>query len=191
MTKNELKQLIRECLREELIARNTLNESTNQYADFVTDEFGSEHVFEVGDKAITTIDLDTFTIDGGYAKVRAGSTVTILEVSHRGYDVVDANGNEVDEVRWNCLKPAAGDLTEAVDDGWYGAYSEVEFDTSVYPDIAKYFKLPPSCHVVDAFWYMDEVTVEYEGGAGTRYQIEKHVPLGQVEEWFKAGYTLV
>jgi hypothetical protein len=82
-------------------------------------------------------------------------------------------------------------LAEAVDDGWYGAYSEVEFDTSVYPDIARYFKLPASCHVVYAFWYMDEVTVEYEGGAGTRYQIEKHVPLGQVEEWFKAGYTIV
>ena len=110
MTKNELKQLIRECLREELKAHNTLNESTNPYADFVTDEFGSEYVFNVGDKAITTIDLDTFSADGRYAKVRAGSTVTILEVSHRGYDIVDDRGNEVDEVRWNYLKPVTGDL---------------------------------------------------------------------------------
>lgn len=75
-------------------------------------------------------------------------------------------------------------------DGWYGADSEAEFDTSVYPELAKYFGLDSACKVLYAYWFMDEVTVEYEDASGKWQQIDEHVPLHQVEEWFKAGYTL-
>ena len=81
--------------------------------------------------------------------------------------------------------------TESLTEDWYGADSEVEFETTVYPDIAKYFGLDPTCKVLYAYYFLDEVIVDYEDVNGRSQQIEKHVPLDQVEEWFKAGYTIV
>jgi hypothetical protein len=74
---------------------------------------------------------------------------------------------------------------------WYGADAEVEFETSVYPDIAKYFGLKSDEVVTYAYYYTDEVIVNYDDAAGRSHEIEKHVPLDQVEEWFKAGYTIL
>ena len=82
-------------------------------------------------------------------------------------------------------------VKKPADDGWYGADSEVEFEMSVYPYIAKYFSLPAGCKVVYAYWFVDEVTVVYEDASGNRDQIDEHVPLGQVKRWFEAGYTIV
>ena len=81
--------------------------------------------------------------------------------------------------------------TEGLTEDWYGADSEVEFETAVYPDIAKYFGLDPACKILNAYYFLDEVIVDYEDVKGSWQQIEKHVPLNQVEEWFKAGYTIV
>lgn len=74
---------------------------------------------------------------------------------------------------------------------WYGADAEVEFETSVYPDIAKYFGLKSDEVVTYAYYYTDEVIVNYDDATGRSHEIEKHVPLNQVEEWFKAGYTIL
>lgn len=81
-------------------------------------------------------------------------------------------------------------FNKALKEDWYGADSEVEFETSVYPDIAKYFGLDPACEVLYAYYFVDEVTVDYRDAAGRRCQIDEHVPLHQVEEWFKAGYYI-
>lgn len=78
-----------------------------------------------------------------------------------------------------------------ITEGWYGADSEVEFDTSVYPDIAKYFGLSQADKVYYAYYFTDQVIVNYTDAAGRDREIEKHVPLHQVEEWFKAGYTIL
>jgi hypothetical protein len=80
---------------------------------------------------------------------------------------------------------------KGITEDWYGADSEVEFEPSVYPDIAKYFGLKDNEVVTYAYYYTDEVIVNYEDATGRSYEIEKHVPLDQVEEWFKAGYTVL
>lgn len=76
-------------------------------------------------------------------------------------------------------------------EGWYGADTEVEFDDSVFDDIKKYFKLPEDVEVVNAYYFVDEVTVDYEDANGKMDTIDMHVPIGIVEEWFKAGYTIL
>jgi hypothetical protein len=81
--------------------------------------------------------------------------------------------------------------TSALNEDWYGADAEVEFETSVYPDIAKYFGLKDGEVVTYAYYYTDEVIVNYDDAHGRSHEIEKHVPLDQVEEWFKAGYTIL
>ena len=81
--------------------------------------------------------------------------------------------------------------TSALNEDWYGADAEVEFETSVYPDIAKYFGLKDNEVVTYAYYYTDEVIVNYDDAYGRSHEIEKHVPIDQVEEWFKAGYTIL
>jgi hypothetical protein len=81
--------------------------------------------------------------------------------------------------------------TSALNEDWYGADAEVEFETSVYPDIAKYFGLKDDEVVTYAYYFTDEVIVNYDDATGHSHEIEKHVPLDQVEEWFKAGYTIL
>jgi hypothetical protein len=81
--------------------------------------------------------------------------------------------------------------TAALNEDWYGADAEVEFETSVYPDIAKYFGLKDDEVVTYAYYYTDEVIVNYDDATGRSHEIEKHVPLDQVEDWFKAGYTIL
>lgn len=83
-----------------------------------------------------------------------------------------------------------GCAKKTLKEDWYGADTEVEFETEVYPDIAKYFGLDPACEVLYAYYFVDEVTVDYRDATGRRCQIEEHVPLNQVEEWFKAGYYI-
>lgn len=82
-------------------------------------------------------------------------------------------------------------VAKRITEGWYGADSEVEFETSVYPDIAKYFGLKEDEVVTYAYYYTDEVIVNYDDATGRSHEIEKHVPIDQVEEWFKAGYTIL
>lgn len=79
---------------------------------------------------------------------------------------------------------------KALKEDWYGADTEVEFDESVYSDIAKYFGLTENDKVYYAYYFLDEVTVNYTDAKGQDQEIEKHVPIGQVEEWFKAGYYI-
>lgn len=82
-------------------------------------------------------------------------------------------------------------VCEKLSEDWYGADSEVEFETSVYPDIARYFGLKDNEVVTYAYYFLDEVIVNYTDARGRDCEIEKHVPLDQVEEWFKAGYTIL
>jgi hypothetical protein len=82
-------------------------------------------------------------------------------------------------------------VCENLSEDWYGADSEVEFETSVYPDIARYFGLKDNEVVTYAYYFLDEVLVNYTDARGRDCEIEKHVPLDQVEEWFKAGYTIL
>jgi hypothetical protein len=79
---------------------------------------------------------------------------------------------------------------KALKEDWYGADTEVEFDESVYDDIAKYFGLAENDKVYYAYYFLDEVTVNYTDAKGQDHEIEKHVPIDQVEEWFKAGYYI-
>jgi hypothetical protein len=83
-----------------------------------------------------------------------------------------------------------GCTKKALKEDWYGADTEVEFETEVYPDIAKYFGLTENDKVYYAYYFLDEVTVNYTDAKGQDCEIEKHVPIGQVEEWFKAGYYI-
>lgn len=82
-------------------------------------------------------------------------------------------------------------VCKKLSEDWYGADSEVEFETSVYPAIAKYFGLKDGEVVTYAYYFLDEVIVQYDDATGRPREIEKHVPLDQVEEWFKAGYTIL
>lgn len=76
-------------------------------------------------------------------------------------------------------------------EGWYSADAQVEFETSVYPDIAKYFGLGDDCEVEYAVYFVDEVTVYYKDAAGESCEIARHVPIDQVEKWFEVGYTIL
>lgn len=69
------------------------------YADHVTKEFGAEHVFEVGDRAITARDVCSMT-----SCIKKGTVVAITDISARGYDLVDDRGRVVIEAGWNCLE---------------------------------------------------------------------------------------
>lgn len=80
-------------------------------------------------------------------------------------------------------------LKEARRRSWYGADTEVEFDDSVYPEIAKYFGLTNGETITYAFYFDDDVVVDYDDANGVSQETEDHVPIDQVEKWFKAGYT--
>ena len=105
-----------------------------------------------------------------------------------------------DEEKVEKAKQAKGEVKEepieegcakkALKEDWYGADTEVEFDESVYGDIAKYFGLTENDKVYYAYYFLDEVTVNYTDAKGQDREIEKHVPIDQVEEWFKAGYYI-
>ena len=85
----------------------------------------------------------------------------------------------------------SSDSKKALKEDWYGADTEVEFDESVYDDIAKYFGLSKYDKVYYAYYFLDDVIVNYTDAKGHDREIEQHVPIDQVEEWFKAGYTIV
>ena len=70
-----------------------------KYADHVREQFGEEHIFEVGDRAIITRDVNSMT-----CYIKKGTVVTITDISARGYDLVDDSGNEIIECGWNCLE---------------------------------------------------------------------------------------
>ena len=39
------------------------------------------------------------------------------------------------------------------------------------------------------FYFDDDVVVDYDDANGVSQETEDHVPIDQVEKWFKAGYT--
>lgn len=56
---------------------------------------------KIGEKVITTEKLSN--LSGTLPK---GSTVTVIGVDQRGYDLQDEDGNKILECGWNCIKPA-------------------------------------------------------------------------------------
>ena len=108
ITKAELKQMIREALSEELARIKQLKESANNKKTVTLEGFdGEAQGFKVGDKATVTKDLVAYPGHlSRYAVIRSGSVVTVTNVGPRGYDIVDADGNEVDEVRMDYLTRA-------------------------------------------------------------------------------------
>lgn len=66
-----------------------------KYTDFVKKEFGEEYVFEVGDSVVTTKDI---------CFLPKGTVVKIVDVSGRGYDLMDRYGNKVIETGWNNVR---------------------------------------------------------------------------------------
>lgn len=69
-----------------------------RYAEFVTEEFGGEHVFEIGDWVVTAREV------GCLARCfKRGTRVKIIDVSARGYDLMDENGNQIIETGWTSV----------------------------------------------------------------------------------------
>lgn len=69
-----------------------------KYADFVKEKFGEEYVFEIGDWVITTREVSCLV-----RSFKKGTKVKIIDVSGRGYDLMDENGNRIIETGWNCV----------------------------------------------------------------------------------------
>lgn len=67
-----------------------------EYAKFVEEHFGKEYVFEIGDWAVTTKRISCFA-----RHFDIGTRVQIIDVSGRGYDLMDENGNRIIETGWN------------------------------------------------------------------------------------------
>jgi hypothetical protein len=71
-----------------------------KYAEHVKNNFGEDHIFEVGARAVTTRDVSSMT----YC-IKKDTVVTITDIGARGYDLVDDAGHEVIECRWDCVAP--------------------------------------------------------------------------------------
>ena len=70
-----------------------------KYAEFVREHFGEEYIFEDGDFAITTKKIECMV-----CCFEKGTKVKIVDVSARGYDLIDEHGNVIIETGWDCIK---------------------------------------------------------------------------------------
>lgn len=61
--------------------------------------FIPENTIKIGDKCITTKELENFA-----GKFTVGTVVKVTDIGDRGYNLVDDFGNEIIECGWNCVK---------------------------------------------------------------------------------------
>lgn len=69
-----------------------------KYADFVREEFGEEYVFEVGDWVVTNREVSCMI-----RSFEKGTRVQIIDVSARGYDLMDEHGNRIIETGFDSV----------------------------------------------------------------------------------------
>jgi hypothetical protein len=70
-----------------------------KYEEFVKNNFGEEYILEVGDRAITTREVSCVA-----RYFKEGTVVTIIDVSFKGYDLMDEHGNVIIETGWSNVR---------------------------------------------------------------------------------------